>query len=218
MKKKQSNRKLWTEEEKLLMIEQYPDSYTSKISELLNRSVKSVYAQARLMGLKKSDAFMKMELEKQANRLKTSGEAYRYPKGKTPVNKGKRMASDVYEKCKATMFKKGNKPHNSKNDWEEGTRNDKSGKTYITIKLPGSKGMKFKHVWLWESVNGKVPKGYNIVFKDGNTKNCIIENLECISNVELLRRNTINRFPEEIKSTIRLVHKLKRAINAKEQN
>jgi hypothetical protein len=57
-----------------------------------------------------------------------------------------------------------------------------------------------------------------VVFKDGNQLNCIIENLECISNAELMQRNTIHRFPAELKSTIRLVNKLKRNINAKEQN
>lgn len=219
MKKKIiSNRKLWTEQERQVLIEKYPNSYTSEISNLLNRSVRSIYAQATLMGLKKSDHFMQMELKKQADRLREDGANYRFNKGHISHNKGRKMPKELYEKCKSTMFKKGNLPHNTKQDWEEGLRNDKNGKTYITIKVPGVKKMQFKHVWLWESINGKVPNGFNIVFKDGNTTNCTIENLECISNAELMKRNTIHRFPEELKTTIRLVHKLNRTIHAKEQN
>lgn len=55
---------------------------------------------------------------------------------------------------------------------------------------------KFRHYhrYLWEQANGKVPKGYNVVFKDGNTMNCVLENLECITDREIQLRNsgTIN--------------------------
>jgi|LakMenEpi03Aug12_release.lakeMendotaPanAssembly.Ray.scaffolds.fasta_scaffold609731_1 actin-related protein len=212
------NRRLWSDDERKIMSEMYADNYTETICNILNRSYCSVSNQAFLMGLKKSNDFMKMELEKQAERLKIVGVAGRYKKGREPENKGKQMPKELYEKVKRTMFKKGQIPHNSYNDWNEVLRTDKTGKKYWLIKLPNERKLKPKHIWLWETKNGKVEKGFNVVFKDGNQLNCIIENLECISNAELMQRNTIHRFPAELKSTIRLVNKLKRNINAKEQN
>ena len=37
-----------------------------------------------------------------------------------------------------------------------------------------------KHRYVWEKHNGKVPKGYKIVFLDGNCLNCDISNLDCV--------------------------------------
>jgi len=66
------------------------------------------------------------------------------------------------------------------------------GRMMKNIKING----KFRHYhrYLWEQANGKVPKGYNVVFKDGDTMNCVLENLECISDREIQLRNsgTIN--------------------------
>ena len=212
------NRRFWSDDERKILSEMFADNYTETICKILNRSYRSVCSQSFLMGLKKSDAFMKMELQKQAERLKVVGVTGRYTKGRMPENKGKKMPNDVYEKVKHTMFKKGQLPHNSYNDWDEVLRTDKRGKQYWMIKLPNERKLKPKHIWIWETQTGKVEKGFNVVFKDGNQLNCIIENLECISNAELMQRNTIHRFPTELKSTIRLVNKLKRTINAKEQN
>lgn len=209
-------RRFWSDDERKIMIEMFANNYTETICKILNRSYRSVCSQAVLMGLKKSEAFFKMELCKQAERLKIVGAKHRYKKGREPENKGKKMPKEIYEKVKHTMFQKGQIPHNAKSDWEEVLRFDKSGKQYWMIKLPAERKLKPKHIWLWETKNGKVKKGFNIVFKDGNQLNCVIGNLECISNVELMQRNTIHRFPTELKSTIRLVNKLKRTINEKQ--
>lgn len=211
-------KRFWTKEDLNILAEMYPNNYTKDICEKLNRSYSSVSNQAYLMGLKKSQAFMRMELEIQAKRLKENGYSSRFLKGRTPVNKGKKMPAEVYEKVKATMFKKNSVPHNAKKAGEEVLRKDKSGRKYWMIKLPGKRKLIYKHHWLWESKNGKIRKGFNVVFKDGNPLNCVLENLEYISNAALMQRNTIHRYPGELKSTIRLVNKLKRTINAKEQN
>jgi hypothetical protein len=211
-------RKVWSEHERQILIEMFADNYTETICSVLNRSYGSVSSQSFIMGLKKSDEFMKMELQRQAVRLRTSGKQHRYTKGSIPSNKGKKMSDEVYEKVKNTMFKKGHVSHNAYDEWHEVLRKDKCGKNYWMIKLPGERKLKYKHIWLYECKYGKVKKGFNVAFKDGNQLNCTIENLECISNADLMKRNTIHRFPKELKSTIRLVNKLKRTINGKEQN
>ncbi len=154
---------------------------------------------------------MKMELERQADRLRIVGVKSRYNKGQEPENKGKPMSKDLYEKCKPTMFKKGNEPHNT--NYDEHERLSKDG--YIEIRIRKGKYV-LKHRHIWEQSNGKVPKGFIVVFKDRNHQNITLENFELISREENMQRNTIHRFPAELKSTIRLVNKLKRTINEKQ--
>ena len=76
------------------------------------------------------------------------------------------------------------------------------------------------HVLLWERVNGKVPKGKILKFKDGNRQNICIENLEVIDRTELMRRNSIQNLPQQLLDVVRLKASLTRKINSygKEQN
>lgn len=53
----------------------------------------------------------KMRAYKRNNNI-VSGIDCRFQKGHEPVNKGKKMSPEQYEKSKATMFKKGNVPKN----------------------------------------------------------------------------------------------------------
>ena len=66
---------------------------------------------------------------------------------------------------------------------------------------------------LWEEVNGPVPHGHIVVFCDKNAANIEISNLELITRAENMRRNTIHRYPSELKETIRQLGKLKKAIS-----
>lgn len=204
-------RRIWTEEERNVVRELFADNYTATICQILDRSYSSVCAQARLMGLKKSEAFIKAELQRQGARIKIAGVTFRYKKGRESENKGKAMPNHVYEKVKHTMFQKGQKPHNTKYDGYERTYTD----GYVKIRVRSGKYV-LKHRHLWEQANGKIPRGYLVVFKDNNPQNLVLENLELISREENMQRNTINRFPDELKSTIRLVKKIKRVIYEKQ--
>lgn len=213
----QSKKKIWTKEEREFLREQFPFQYTQVIADSLQRSYRSVCSQAALMGLKKDAVFLKTELQKQAQRLVLTGKVHRYQKGSVPANKGKKVSDELYKKMQATMFKKGQTPHNAKKNWEEVLRKDTHGKEYYMIKLPGERRLKYKHIWVWESVNGKVPKGFNIIFKDGNQLNCTIENLACISNAELMHRNTIQRYPKPLQTAMKIISKLNKKINYAEK-
>jgi hypothetical protein len=162
--------------------------------------------------LKKDPKFKSDELKKQARELSELGKAHRFKKGEKPMNYGKKMAPDIYEKCKATMFKKGAKPPNWKPDGSE--RVDVEG--YTMIKVNG----KFiqKHVHIWNQYHGEVPKGSAVIFKDGNRQNLIIENLILVTRKELMLKNTIQRYDPELQFTMKVLSKLKKKINAKEQN
>ncbi len=57
---------------------------------------------------------------------------------------------------------------------------------------------KLVHVMLWEERNGKMPPHCAVCFKDGNKANITIENLECITRTELMKRNTIHNLPRDL--------------------
>lgn len=189
----------------------YPDSYAADVAKKLGISTCSVYYVANRYGIKKSPDFLKMELGKQGHRLKKDGANFRFKKGSIPVNKGKKVAPEIYEAMKPTMFKKGHTPHNTNFDGHE--RVDTGG--YVYVRLRKGKYV-LKHRKVWEEVNGNIPDGYAIVFKDGNRLNTDIENLELVKREELMQRNSIHRFPQELVSTIRVLGKLKKAINEKQ--
>lgn len=201
-----------TEDEKRTIRERFPNEFTYVIARQMGRSYSSVANYAYQAGVHKSEEFRAREYERQAQRLKECGNPHRFEKGHTPHNKGSKMSPEVYAKAKATMFKKGQTPHNTKPDGYE--RVDADGYTQVRVN-----GKFFqKHHLVWEQANGPVPKGMSVVFKDGNKQNFALDNLELLNRKELMLRNTIQRYPEEIISTIKVLSKLKKHLYAKEQN
>jgi hypothetical protein len=202
----------WTQGEIETLEREYPTVCGKVLAEKLDRSHIAVCNMAHFLGIKKSAEF-KLEASK---RIAEIGKKYRYPKGNVPANKGKKMEEfmppEVAQKFKANMYKKGRIPHNALPVGTESIHKDKAGRLYKTIKVEGKRKLVFLHVHLWEQANGKVQKGHNIIFKDGNTMNCTIDNLECITNAELMRRNIIHRYPPELKDQIRKLAKIKKII------
>lgn len=111
--------------------------------------------------------------------------------GTIPPNKGKEMSSHVYEKCKATMFKKGALPANAigVKDGDIRLRKDKSGRVYKYIRLSLGKWIPL-HQYNWEKESGKLSKGHCLWFRNGDTMNCEVSNLEVITRAENMRRNS----------------------------
>lgn len=120
-----------------------------------------------------------------------SGRTGKFTKGHRPWNhRRKGMAIGGIH----TQFKKGRLPHNTASDGEIRLRFDsmKNGnvRPYYFIRLAKAK-WEFLHRHLWIQAHGPIPKGMLIVFKDGNSKNCVIENLEMITKTENARRNYV---------------------------
>ncbi|MEE6129144.1 HNH endonuclease signature motif containing protein [Chryseobacterium arthrosphaerae] len=195
-------------EEDKILIEKYLEIPVKRLAVILKRSSCGVNSRLRQLNL-----IIPKEL------AATRKESGMFRKGKIATNKGKKqieyMSPEAIEKTKASRFQKEHIPHNAKTDWEEVQRKDSSGNKYWMIKIPENRKLVYKHVWLWENKNGKVPKGYNVVFKNKNTLDARLENLECISKAENMLRNTIHRYPEELKVKIRKLSKLKRIIKKK---
>ena len=133
--------------------------------------------------------------------------------GTIPQNKGKKqsefLSPEAIERSKKYRFKKGQTPHNIKYNGYE--RMSKSG--YVEVRVKQGKFVQ-KHRLVWERENGPVPKGYVVVFKDGNPSNCKIENLEMITRGELAVRNKMGfeSLPMEMKTSIKLINKINKEL------
>jgi hypothetical protein len=185
--------------------------HTAYIDTILKRPLSGVYGKAHTMGLKKSREYLIKMAEREAKKLSEFGKNYQFKKGNVPYNYGQKMSTLLYEKCKKTMFKKGQKPHNTRKEGEESKSQD--GYTYVKI---ADNNWRLKHRVVYENVNGPIPADHIVVFKDNNQLNFDINNLMLISKAENMLRNTIHQYPEPIQQIIKLNNKLKKQINAKQ--
>lgn len=118
--------------------------------------------------------------------------------GSIPVNKGKKireyMSPDAVKKVLATTFKAGHLPHNAVgfNDGDISIRYDhkkRGGKAYKYIRLSLGKWYPL-HQYKWELKNGKIPAGHCLWFKDEDSMNTDLKNLELITRAENMKRNS----------------------------
>lgn len=87
------------------------------------------------------------------------------------------------------QFKKGYIPHNKKSI---GSEFISDGYTFIKVEEPNTWVLKHRHIW--ESVNGKVPEGYCVIFADGNRSNFNIDNLILVEIKDKLVMKNLHLF------------------------
>jgi hypothetical protein len=69
------------------------------------------------------------------------------------------------------------------------------------------------HHLVWRMHDREIPPGHALVFRDGDRTNCDINNLECISRGELMRRNSVHNYGPEIATLTQLRGAITRQIN-----
>lgn len=203
--------KPYTEIEIKFVKDNYPHMNTAEMANHLGRDISSIYTKAYSLGLSKSLEYLESENSGRMIKGNKRGGNTRFSKGHTPWNKGKKMSKEQYKKSAPTMFKKGHKPHNARYDGYISIRKSR-GSLYAWIRVSPGK-FELLHRIIWERHNGKIPEGYNVIFKDGNQANLDINNLQLVSNADLMNANTIQRYPEELRKLILANGKLKREIN-----
>jgi hypothetical protein len=112
---------------------------------------------------------------------------------------------------KETQFKKGHVPHNHKSVASE--RIDEDGYTYIKIADPRKWVLKHRHIY--EQHHGTLEPHMIVTFIDKDISNFAIENLEAITKVENMQRNTITKYPQPIQQAVKTLNKLWHAIKSK---
>lgn len=117
---------------------------------------------------------------KKNHKLSSGLDGY-FVKGYIPFNKGKKGIGG----WKPTQFKKGNRPHNHMPVGSKRVNSD----DYIDIKIADPNKWRAKHILVWEEHNGPVPKGYAVIFGDGDNRNFEPDNLILVSRKQLLILN-----------------------------
>lgn len=193
----------------------YPNSSMCLLKMLLGKNDYQIYRKANSLGLKKDKAYLELLFSESNKKLCESGKAHRFKKGDKPPNKGKKqtdyMSYEAIERTKATRFKKGNKPHNTREDATISARKDKTGRTYLYYRISLGKWVLY-HRWLWEQKYGEIPPEKHLVFKDGDSTNVTLDNLELITRKENMKRNSLHNYPDEIKEVVYTLSGFKRRV------
>ncbi|MBT1702939.1 HNH endonuclease signature motif containing protein [Chryseosolibacter indicus] len=112
-----------------------------------------------------------------------SGRDTRFHKDHSVWNKGKSIRLSP-----KSEFKKGVVPHNTKNDGAITIRRDKTGRNYKYIKVAKGVWVLYQR-FVWEQINGTIPDGFLVAFKNNDSLDCSIENLYLISKSDNMKRN-----------------------------
>lgn len=130
------------------------------------------------------------------NHLKSSLD-FTFKKGHVPANKGKKwdeyLTKEQQEKARRTCYKKGNMPKQHREVGSERITID----GYLEVKVAELNKWALKHRLVYEEAFGKIPKGMNLIFADGNKLNLELDNLLLVTDNELLRMNRNNLIKED---------------------
>lgn len=206
------SRRNWSEDEEQLLTRLYPDTPMPELVARLGRDDRAIYSKARALGLRRSPEYLASEHACRLRKGDNVGAEHRFRPGMASWNKGKK-GWQAGGRSAETRFKPGNRPHT----WVPiGTEQIRDG--YLWRKVTDGHGRhdwRQVHVMLWEQNNGPVPAGFILVFRDRNKQNIQLDNLELITRAENCRRNSVHRYPPELKQAIRRLKKLKRTIEEK---
>jgi hypothetical protein len=211
------NGRAWSDSELEILKREYPEAPAWRIAGKLGRKEYSVYHKACALGLKKSDAYLQSPASGRMIPGSRRGEPTRFRAGNLPHNKGKK-GWQAGGRAGETKFKPGSQPHNWVPIGSERITKDGILQRKVTDAWRPSRDWKSVHSLLWEEHFGPIPKGHIVIFRDGNQRNIVIENLECISRRENMKRNTIHNLPQPLADVIRMRGVLNRRIRERMEN
>lgn len=119
----------------------------------------------------------------------------RFQKGHTPFSKGKKwdeyMSPESQARSRMTTFKKGDTPHNTQ---PLGSISIMVGYWVMKVSHTGNQHQKWKflHRLLWEKEKGPIPKGMNVVFRNGDRNDIRMENLMLMDRKEMARYTPVD--------------------------
>lgn len=208
--------------ELVLLREVYPDVPGADLAALLDCSVSRVHRTANRLGIEKSEYFKAQDYSGRVARGRQSEAMKRtqFKPGQTPPNKG--MKGWSAPGTEATRFQKGNLSHTHVPVGSYTVTDD----GYLKVKVSDDRTVASRFNWVfvhrqvWEAANGPVPENHVVVFKHGvrtaKLEEITLDRLECITRKDLVQRNSIHRYPPELKEVIRLAHKVNRKIKERE--
>jgi hypothetical protein len=215
-----AGKRLWSKADDRLLRRLYPHQSTAAVATRLRRTVGAVYQRAQILGLAKSDAYLRSPLAGQFRPGSHVGKAHQFLPGHVPANKGLRRPGWGPGRMKAHQFKPGvrqgvavrlYKPIGAERVSKDGYRERK-----VNDDLPLQARWRAVHLLVWEAAHGPVPAGHAIVFVNGDKADIRLDNLACIPRADLMRRNSLHRLPPSLVQTIRLLGAVKRQIRRRD--
>jgi len=216
-------RRFWTEAECETVKNLYANTATEQIAKLLDRRIDAVYRFAYKLGLRKSAEYLASPAAVRFRRGDNVGETSRFTAGHVPANKGLRRPGYAPGRMGQTQFKKGERRGSAAENWCPIGTIRADGEGFLRIKVrEGRKGEPYgfgnTKLWpllnrhVWEQHHGPILPGHAVVFKDKDRTNCSIDNLELISRRELLHRNSVHRWGQEVFEVIQMRGALNRKL------
>lgn len=178
----------WTEKDVSILKALYPNRLSQEIADILGIEVHKVHSKANKLGIKKSAEFF---CGASSGRIKPVRDDAFLPEGRR-----------------------------ARNYLPIGSETISSGFRVRKVSHLGSQRQRWRavHHLVWEEVNGAIPKGYRLLFKDGNRMNIALDNLELVRKEDILARNTVNRYGPQIQELNRLRGLLSQQINKRSKN
>lgn len=196
-------RKKWTPEENAKLTELYPNKPNSELAEIFGVSIHQIKGKAQRMGLRKSD-----------DHMERSGLG-QFKKGMTPWNKG----LSYMPRNSTTRFQKGMRPHTWRPIGSISKRADRDNEWVIKVADTGIRVADWRPLaeYVWVQAGFEPPTPNEVIrFKDGykaKHPSCYkIDRLEKITRSQNMERNTIHRYPEDLKGAMRMPGRLKKEI------
>jgi hypothetical protein len=215
-----TSRKFWTPAEEAHLRQHYADTLTVDLAPLYGRTIKQVLAKANALGLRKSVELISATARERSTRPDHGGRKTQFGPGHPPANKGLRRPGWAPGNMGKTQFKPGQKPHT----WlPVGSTRIVDDQLQLKVNdSPGPNSVRWHPMSrvVWERTHGPVPAGHKVVFRPGRATTdaalITLDAVECISDAELMRRNSIHtNYPPELAEIARLRGTLTRVINRK---
>lgn len=209
----------WTPKQLRYLQAHYANVRTADLAEKLGRPVAAVYQMAWKLGLKKGPVFHRSA---ESGRLRPGddrGGPTRFRPGQKSWNKGTHYMPGG--RSVETRFQPGRQPHEAHNYRPIGSlRVSRDG--YLERKVTDDQALVPARRWVavhrlvWEAAHGPIPGDCRVCFLPGRfsteLEQITLDALELVSRSELMRRNTIQRYPPELRQTMQLVGRVRKAI------
>lgn len=214
MAKTATNRRFWSTAELRELRRRYPHERSADTARALGRSIRSVYSAAAQLGVRKTPEFLSSPA---AHPLAGQiGLRHRFVSGHKSWNAGTHFSAGG--RSVLTRFKPGNRPQSWLPIGSERVTKDGIRQRKVTDTGYVPRDWKAIHAIVWEEINGPIPAGHIVVFRDGNRENFAPGNLELITRAENMRRNSVHNLPPELVELVQLRGVLQRQINKRERH
>lgn len=117
------------------------------------------------------------------------------------------------KRAKLAWYKKGCTPHNTLP-----VGSVRSHMRYLKIKIAEPNKWRLLHLHNWEQVNGPIPEGHVITFKDGDPHNCDISNLRMVRKDDFAMVRRFSDTRGEARNAVITYSELRGEIRRKRKN